>query len=322
MVVLVGAFQATGRIGYKMNAVWSFWSEPFKRQEGSTWLNQFGFLLSWVLSFETAGKHYRTRSLITDDIGARILVDQLKLTFDSVYTPLNELRHHDPSWWALGKLYTYRIQNKPFVHIDNDVFLWKRLPKEVELAPVFAQSPEHFAPHARESAYPLWDVEHHLLSLNGWLPVEWLWYHHQQNPILTASCCGIVGGQDLEFFARYADLGIRIVEDPQNSNVWSSWGNKGVCNVLIEQYLLNAYFEYHKRSAQLSNNIKIQYLFDSDYYPYVPDNAQRLGYTHLIGNAKRNKSVINDMQNLVRHEYPKYYKLCESLSYLLAKMYR
>src|SRR5262249_3101899 len=38
-------------------AIWSFWSEPF-RQQRSYWKSDRHHLLSWVLSLETARKHF------------------------------------------------------------------------------------------------------------------------------------------------------------------------------------------------------------------------------------------------------------------------
>jgi Family of unknown function (DUF6734) len=121
-------------------------------------------------SLQTARKHYGKTSLFTDDEGARILIDGIGLEFDTVSVDLNELAHSDPEWWTLGKMMTYRAQTEPFVHIDEDVFLWQRLPRELEQAPVFAQNAEYFScaawwyqPEALESV-----VKEH----RGWLPDE------------------------------------------------------------------------------------------------------------------------------------------------------
>ncbi|MBI1259052.1 MAG: hypothetical protein GC204_16405, partial [Chloroflexi bacterium] len=74
-----------------------------------------------------------------------MLIEGLGLKFDHVSLDLNALKDHDPQWWSLGKTYTYRLQTVPFIHLDNDVFLWKRLRPEVESASVITQNPEYFA---------------------------------------------------------------------------------------------------------------------------------------------------------------------------------
>jgi Family of unknown function (DUF6734) len=99
------------------------------------WSSRKHQLLAWTLSFQTARKHYGKTSLFTDDEGARILIDGIGLEFDTVSVDLNELAHSDPEWWTLGKMMTYRAQAEPFVHIDEDVFLWQRLPRELDVPP-------------------------------------------------------------------------------------------------------------------------------------------------------------------------------------------
>src|SRR5437588_499165 len=125
-----------------MRSVWSFWTKPWRERSGWSWLSEKHHLLAWVLSFETARKHYPKTSLVTDHAGAKMLVDGIGLAFDSVSTELDALACRDPRLWMLGKLYAYRAQTEPFVHLDTDVILWKRLPTGVEGAPVFAQNPD------------------------------------------------------------------------------------------------------------------------------------------------------------------------------------
>src|SRR6476646_849506 len=110
-----------------MRAVWSFWTKPFKEHHHDVWFSEKHHLLSWALSFETARKHYPETALITDEEGAELLVGHLGLEFEHVSTELSELRDADERWWVLGKLRAYCVQQEPFVHLDNDVFLWARL---------------------------------------------------------------------------------------------------------------------------------------------------------------------------------------------------
>ena len=125
-------------------AVWSFWSKPFEAHHHHLWFSEKHHLLAWILSFELARQYYPETVLVTDDQGARLLVDRLGLEFGEVSTDLNRLQTEDPDWWVLGKLWAYRQQTQPFVHIDADVFLWQPLPEQIVNAPVFTQSPEQF----------------------------------------------------------------------------------------------------------------------------------------------------------------------------------
>jgi hypothetical protein len=281
-----------------VRAVWSFWSEPFRRGEGSAWLSAYHAYLSWVLSVEAARRHYPDTALVTDDAGAELLLDRLGLKFAHVSLELNRLRGRDPEWWALGKLYAYRLQTGPFAHIDADAVLWKRLPAELEEAPVFAQSPETFDPDG-DTYYPVRAVE----SAVAWLPDAWRRYTAGPGA-RTASCCGILGGTRTDLIAEYADLGIRVVEDDRNFTGWWWWARKGPCNVLIEQMLLDA--------VMTDRGLRVAHLFENEGDPYDLAKATAAGYTHLIASAKRHPQLMADLEARVRSEFPDLAARCRS----------
>jgi hypothetical protein len=90
-----------------MRAVWSLWTKPLFEGPGDRWIDLKANLLSWILSFETVRAIYPETKLYTDSLGADVLVEGLGLDFQSVSTQLDDLRDHDPGWWALGKLFAY-----------------------------------------------------------------------------------------------------------------------------------------------------------------------------------------------------------------------
>lgn len=293
-----------------MLAVWSFWTKPFAAHYHEVWLSEQHHLLSWVLSVETARKHCSRTALVTDDAGARLLVDKLGLEFDSVSTELNALDDHDAGWWALGKLYTYRLQQKPFVHIDSDAFLWKPLPHELTSAPVFAQNPEYFGPGANYWPERLECA----LSRTGsvWLPAEWVWYRAE---VLNqrGECCGILGGQHFEFINHYARQAIRLIEHPENR---AGWANLDLTkqNTLCEQYLLAACIEYHRRHQDSPyHGVEIKYLFQSVWEAFEPGKAEQAGFTHLVTESKRNREIAARVEQRVKRDHPEHYRRCKSI---------
>jgi hypothetical protein len=295
-----------------LRAVWSFWAEPFRQDQGSTWLSDYHACLSWVLSVETARRHYPDTSLVTDDAGAELLIDRLGLRFGRVSLELNRLRDCDPDWWALGKLHAYRLQDAPFVHLDSDVYLWKRLPAELEVAPVFAQSPEWFDPDDPREYYEVRAVERTFPTDGpGWLPKEWRWYTVGPG-LRSASCCGILGGARTDLIAEYADLGIRVAEAGRNKPGWETWENKGNCNVLIEQMLLDAVVAYRREHPRRDDDtmLSVRHLFRAASGPYDPDLAAASGYTHLIGGAKSHPGVMADLEARVLAESPGLARRC------------
>jgi hypothetical protein len=290
-----------------MKAVWSFWSKPFEAQRRLHWPSERHYLFAWVLSVETARRHYPDTWLITDDAGARLLVDRLGLRFARVSTDLNALAHHDPEWWALGKVYAYRMQTEPFIHIDSDVFLWKPLPGRLECADVFAQNPEplasftHYQPERLEQAIGR--------ARNGWLPEEWRWYARARER--RGECCGIFGGNRIDFINRFATASLRLLEEPANHHALEPLHDKHILMVVIEQYLLSAFVEYHKAATALpAGSVRIEYLFDTVAGLWNPDSTVRAGFTHLIADTKQNPLFAHRLESRVRRDYPQQYQQC------------
>ncbi len=232
-----------------MNAVWSFWSKPYLKARKNSWCSEKQHLLSWILSLQQARKFFGRTVLFTDDYGARMLVDGLQLEFDVVSTALDNLSDHDSKWWAAGKIYTYSAQNEPFIHIDNDVFLWKPLPVNSNTE-LFAQNPEYFEVGA--SFYMPEQIEALIANHGGWLPREWIWYRSSGLP-QRAESCGVFGGGNTEFINYYAKLALAMIEHSANVHLWARLGEHVERNILVEQYLLSAcieHFKYHEEGSE------------------------------------------------------------------------
>lgn len=292
-----------------MRAIWSFWSKPFENHYHQFWFSAAHHFYSWVLSVETARKHYPRTALYTDDAGARLLVDKLGLGFEQVHTSLNALSHYDPDWWTLGKVQTYRVQTEPFVHIDNDVFLWEPLPPETESAGVFAQNAEHFA-HGIWHYHPE-EFEGPLASCpGGWLPEEWRWYRSADLP-QRGENCGVFGGHRIDFVQHYASQALKLIDHPGNQPAWVAMQNKRFNTILVEQYVLSACLEYHAcRPDSPYRGIEIKYVFGSLEEAFDPKLSSRIGYTHLLGPSKREQDNADRLERRVKRDYPDHYERC------------
>ena len=286
-------------------AVWSFWSRPFAGHYHSNWASERFHLLSWVLSFHTVRSHFKETSLVTDSDGARILIDQLQLPFDHVTTDLEGLSESDPRWWALGKLHAYRLQEKPFIHFDSDVYLWKPLSTGLLTADIVAQNPE-YATISDTSYYKPSAFTRQLLASGGWLPPEWLAYVRGGGG--TAICAGILGGCDTSALRRYADRAISIIERPENQAIWQQMNVEAGHQVLVEQYYLGAFCA--DMTCELDHRLQVRYLFASMGEAFDPAASTRIGYTHLISAAKRNHALEQLVAERVQRDYPHYYKRC------------
>jgi len=290
-----------------MNAVWSFWSKPYLEARKSIWCSERQHWLSWILSLQQARKFFGRTVLFTDDYGARMLVDGLQLEFDVVSTALNSLNDYDSKWWAAGKIYTYGSQNEPFIHIDNDVFLWKPLPVNPDTA-IFAQNPEYFDVGA--SFYMPEQIESLVKHHGGWLPREWNWYRSSGLP-QRAECCGVFGGGNTEFINYYAKLALEMIEHSANAHIWATLGEHVERNILVEQYLLSACIEHYKNHQDSNHqSVDIHYLFNSMDDAFDPRKAADAGYTHLIADTKKNKALAKDLERRVEKDYPEAFEKC------------
>lgn len=290
-----------------MQAVWSFWSKPYLSKRSWIWLSDLHHLLAWVLSVETARRHYPRTALVTDDEGAAILADGIGLHFDEVSTVLEDLPSTELGWWGLGKLFAYRAQEVPFVHIDADCFLWNALPDRLASADVFGQNLEWFPYDG--GFYGVGLVEAVFEATGGWMPEELRWFMS-----VRGSCavnCGIFGGHRLDFIRHYADRAIGFLRHPANQPAWPMIDTRTTQSIFAEQYLLNACIEYHRgRPGSEFSGIEPEYLFQSMNDAVDPAQAKRAGFTHLMGLTKLDEEVGHRLRTRVVRDYPELAERC------------
>lgn len=275
-------------------AVWSFWSVPYRRQSGRRWPDDFCHALSWILSFRLASRHFTTTALVTDAWGYRLLVEQLGLPFDEVTVSLDAIAGQQPAWWALGKLYAYREQDEPFLHLDNDVFLWPGFQADGLSGDVVAQNPE-YAPVSDVTYYKPATLAAALRSTGGFVPRELEDYISGSGD--AALCTGVVGGAAVPLIRHYADLGIRLVESAENQAAWRQLAPLENYNLIIEQYLLGAV-------CWGDAKVDVQCLFKSQHDTFSEEFPRAQRYTHLISSAKSDPRYLRWLTERVRREFP------------------
>jgi hypothetical protein len=296
-----------------MRAVWSYWSRPYLQSKGRTWPSPLHHWLAWGLSLRLARRHYPETMLVTDCAGKALLVDCLGLSFTRVSTELESIANADPGWWALGKLIAYRMQERPFVHLDTDVFLWKPLPPSLMNASVFAQCPEDHsgtadwcAPREVERAFTQRDLS---------LPAEWEWSRSRSLNSYREANCGIIGGNRTDFIRYYANLALDLVLNPAYAAAWAAFDNKDGLNMVVEQFLLSASVEFHRSHPDSPfRGINMRYLFSSTSEAVDQEAAVRAGFTHLWGDAKRDSLVVQRLEQRTRDEDVHFYRHCLRLS--------
>jgi len=294
-----------------MRAVWSFWSKPYRTGSGRTWREPLHHYLAWGLTLRLACRHYPETVLVTDTAGKELLIDRLELPFKEVSTELDRLRDVDPGWWTLGKLIAYGLQDRPFVHIDTDVFLWKALPAALAGASVFTQCPER---HGLDEHCER-EVESAFARAGLSLPAEWEWSSSRRLPYIRHENTGILGGTNTDFIRYYANLGVDLAVNPRNAPAWAAFPDKFGCNFLTEQFLLAACLDFHRCDPHSSfSGIAVRHLFSSFEEALDPQSAAHAGYTHLLAEAKSSAIVTRRIEQRMEQEDPAFYRHCIDLS--------
>ena len=182
-----------------MKIVQSYWSRPSKfKDEGKFGRTVGGFLderfhyMGWALSCLTLKKWYKNIELVTDSVGAPLFINQLNLPYTSTSVCLDELNHYHPELWAIGKIKAYQIQTEPFLHIDGDIFIWKKLGDlSFHKSPLIVQNVEYDCK---------WNIEAMVNNEKklSFLPEEINGAYKKSD--FTSINAGVIGGTDLDFF--------------------------------------------------------------------------------------------------------------------------
>lgn len=295
-----------------MRAVWSHWTKPLRGAPGTAWLDIRHYLMAFVVSCATAKQHFAETVLVTDSPGARMLVDDVGLDFDHVIVDLDQLSSECLFWWNLGKIHAYRIQTEAFIHLDNDVFLWGRLPERLLTAPVFAQNPEYFT--EQSNYYLPLEMEAAIIgSGRGWLPPEWRWGRDIYGSFQKSMNTGIYGGNHVDFIQYAANLHLELLHHPSNLTILQDLPEKARVTGMLEMCLPSLCADFHAgREGSPFHDIDVEYLFQSAEAAYA--EAEAMGYTHLLGGAKRQPSTVAKLERRVQRDFPDQYERCCRIS--------
>lgn len=242
-------------------------------------------------------KFYDDVELYTDKAGYRLLIEELRLPYKNVHMLSDELTAYRSELWALSKISVYAAQKQPFIHVDGDVFIWKKFSPALENAPLMAQSfekgTEYYHEIAKELAAGLTFIPEEL-DLNV-------------TAMEICSCnAGIIGGSDLSFFKKYTALAFEMVE--KNDCDKLTFRKLNNFNLVFEQML---FWQLARREG-----VEVACMFDRVYEDYNYHFADigdfsvlpyTKGYIHLLGSHKQNAMACDMVHRYVFAHYPQYY---------------
>lgn len=283
-----------------MRIIQSFWSGGVNADLGlnnkAGWLSAEYHWMSWALSCLQFSKFYGGVHLVTDAVGKHLLIDTLQLPYQEVSVELDVLNVYSPKLWALGKIYTYSIQQTPFIHVDGDIYIWDKLPMKFNQAELLGQNIEiDFSYYYKSIA----EVQEYF----EFIP-EAITKYLTENKIIESCNTGIIGGHNLLFFKEYITQSLAFV----NKNIHLLENiDMATFNITFEQLL---YFSLAKQ-----HNVPITYLierdenFDATYkgfarFECVPYQTK---FIHALGEFKRTPETCQHLAKRLRKDYPAYY---------------
>lgn len=287
-----------------MEIIQSYWSKPhiensIDRGLNGGWPNELINHLSMALSLHYLLKSHKEVNLFTDRFGYDLLINRLQLPYTNVSQCLDDLSHFDASLWSLGKVYSYSIQNKPFLHVDLDVFVWDGILNEFNSSEIVAQSELCF-----DNEMVFDETYNYLISNLDNCPAYVQEYWKKYKSFKTCNA-GIMGGNDIYFFNSLFSEVEKYVKNVPLKSINSQW-----LNMLFEEHFI------YCKAMQFGS--EISYLCKDISLDFREVNQIHLApmfykYIHLAGNAKRSKLAINQIIRRARLEIPSLFSNCCSL---------
>lgn len=260
-------------------AVYSLWTKPMDG-EYVGFNSEQALMECFALSLHYSKKWFKEVHLVTD-IKGKELVEKYGLEFTDINIDLeNELKDIDNSYWSLGKIYACKIQDKPFVHIDNDVILFKELPQSFLNAEVGFQNLELHSFHTFYGNMINFDKK------NYTTPPKW--YRFPTNDEGVSYNCGLLLFNKISILQEWWNEATKYV------NYLTAVGGYGTsawdlpCIVFEQHFIASICKEY---------GIPVSFLTDYHTVAKIDLNfideflAKKLGYTHLISECKRKPEV-------------------------------
>jgi hypothetical protein len=302
-----------------MKIVQTLWTKPGLN---ASWLDTRFHYLSWALSCLQLRKYYNDVELYTDEVGKYLLIDKFKLPYTKVHLTLDNLEN--PTYlWGIPKLLTYSMQTTPFLHIDGDVFLYKKIPEDFVRDTDFIFQNEEIDSNTEDGFYS--EMFNNLFSIK---PQEQFpeWMRAIDRNCIKAFNAGVLGGSNLAFIKEYTDAAFSFLDKERPSI--EKMRAPQLATHMSEQ-VLPAYIKKNSKFKQaalfepdtspgFSPSI-INRDFDEDNFPYCPlpydyHHLDEFGisphgrkYVHLTGTKKRSMLVCKQVSRRLMADYPEYY---------------
>lgn len=286
-----------------MKIVQSYWSKPYEKSNVGDrmggWCNKMFHYMSCAFSCLKLAERYPVE-FVTDRRGRDIFVDKIGLPFQAVKDDLENIEY-PTDLWAVAKIITYALQTEPFLHVDNDVFIWSEFPESIEKSNLAVQSIEEN--YAHNSLYA-----EDIIRKFDYVP-EVILEQKKNRTVINSINAGIIGGNHLPFIHDYAREAIRFIE--RNLNKLDALDNLKGFNLIFEQCL------FYQMARQQGEDIAclLNEKMNLEYKELVRfwDAPRFRGYIHAISTYKEHYVIGEQMAQRLWYEYPDYFYRIQQL---------
>jgi len=193
--------------------------------------------------------------------------------------------------WMKSKINAMELQTKPFVHVDTDIFIRKKIDFNFNDVIVERKEDTYEVHYKKQVEF----FNKYTNNLPYWHPN--LGYSYN---------CGIFGFNDLrlrdEFIKSYYDLEKIYLENQKSFTVLKQEGYE-TC-ILIEQYTLASLLNYKNNNPTIL--LKGENITEQGKY------ADTIGYSHFFGMKKYEKYVVDEIELRLSKIFPYWYMQIKS----------
>jgi len=227
------------------------------------------FLYTTALSVLCASRQFPKVEMVANDFFIEMF-KKLKLPITSYSNKMNDMKDVSRFFWAYGKLMAYCEQTEPFIHLDNDVFLWQKFPKRILNAELCFQSHEPM----NVEGYKYYDMLRPCFAAAPIKPQKIV-----DNEVTDfAYNCGICGGHNLDFFHEWKECSEEYIFAEENQLLFY----QEYANVLIHQNLFHEQYFAASLIKMHGMRNKVQVLAED-----AMEIDKKIKYTHLWGTTKK-----------------------------------
>ncbi|MEO1053124.1 MAG: DUF6734 family protein [Bacteroidota bacterium] len=281
-----------------MRIVQTFWTgqdnpdpEVLVTQSGG-WLSAEYHWMSWAFSCLQLRQFYSEVELYTDEAGKRLLMDILELPYTKVHVTHKDMPAVPNGAWAMAKVFTYSLQEQPFLHADGDVYIWKPFPETLLDASLIAQN--------KEVKFPFYDrILANIYTHFERIP-DIVKQFLDETKKMYAYNAGILGGNDLEAIKNYTNASFELLA--QNEQTWYAI-EPGDLNFIAEQFIFTCVAKSTDTAVgtllapmQWENNYKSTAMLDQA--PFG------ISYAHIISNFKKEPYICDHLSRHLLVYYP------------------